>query len=100
MPWTEPDTPAPPAVSYATQVDPLNWYWGTEVGSMNARLTTPIAWWLLAGIQAAGPNLTPKTFAQGLFSTPTTWRRGSDSSRTAAWSRTARAPSFRTTSTR
>ena len=69
-PWTEPDTPAPPAVPYATQVDPLNWYWGTDAGSVNARLTTPIAWWLLAGIQAAGPNLTPKTFTQGLFSIP------------------------------
>ena len=55
---------------YATQVDPLNWYWGTDAGSVNARLTTPIAWWLLAGIHAAGPNLTPKTFTQGLFSIP------------------------------
>ena len=26
--------------------------------------------WLLTGIQAAGPNLTPKTFQQGLFSIP------------------------------
>ena len=26
--------------------------------------------WLLAGIQAAGPNLTPKTFQQGLFAVP------------------------------
>ena len=57
-------------VPYATQVDPLNWYWGTETGTVNARLTTPVAWWLLAGIQAAGPNLTPKTFQQGLFALP------------------------------
>ena len=77
--WTEPDTPAPPAVPYATQVDPLNWYWGTGSGTMNARLTTPIAWWLLAGIQAAGPNLTPKTFAQGLFALPPRGGAGSGS---------------------
>ena len=77
--WTEPDTPAPPAVPYATQVNPLNWYWGTDVGTMNARLTTPIAWWLLAGIQAAGPNLTPKTFAQGLFAIPPRGGAGSGS---------------------
>jgi hypothetical protein len=69
-PWTEPDTPVPPAVPYATQVDPLNWYWGVDAGSENARLTTPIVWWLLAGIHSAGPHLTPKTFAQGLFSIP------------------------------
>ena len=77
--WTEPDTPAPPAVPYATQIDPLNWYWGTEVGTVNARLTTPIAWWLLAGIQAAGPNLTPKTFTQGLFALPPRGGAGSGS---------------------
>jgi hypothetical protein len=69
-PWTEPDTPAPPEVPYATKVNPLNWYWGEGSGSENARLVTPIVWWLVAGIHAAGPNLTPKTFAQGLFAIP------------------------------
>jgi hypothetical protein len=57
-------------VPYATKVNPLNWYWGEGSGSENARLVTPVAWWLLAGIHAAGPNLTPKTFAQGLFAIP------------------------------
>ena len=69
-PWTTEDNPAPPEVPYATKVDPLNWYWGVDSGSENARLTTPVVWWLLAGIHAAGPDLTPKTFAQGLFAIP------------------------------
>ncbi len=75
-PWVVPDTPAPPDKPYATLVNPLNWYWGENVGSQNARLTTPVAWWLLAGIQAAGPKLTPKTFKQGLFAIPARRRAG------------------------
>jgi len=55
-PWTTEDNPAPPEVPYATKVDPLNWYWGVDSGSENARLTTPVAWWLLAGIHARGQD--------------------------------------------
>ncbi|HEY7106663.1 MAG TPA: hypothetical protein VH986_09685 [Acidimicrobiia bacterium] len=69
-PWVEPETPPAGQESYADQVDPLNWYWGLDAGSLNARLDTPISWWLLTGIQAAGPHLTPKTFKQGLFALP------------------------------
>ncbi|HXY90964.1 MAG TPA: hypothetical protein VEP49_00665 [Acidimicrobiia bacterium] len=69
-PWVEPNTPAPGQLSYADEIDPLNWYWGVDHGSQNARLTTPVIWWLLAGIQAAGPDLTPKNFQQGLFAIP------------------------------
>ena len=63
-PWTEPD----PANTALTDV--LNWYWGTDTGTFTARYNTPITWWLLSGIHAAGPNLTPKTFKQGLFAIP------------------------------
>jgi hypothetical protein len=69
-PWVEPDTPAGQTISYTDQVNPLNWYWGVDVGSMNARLVTPVVWWLLPGIQAAGPKLTAQTFRQGLFAIP------------------------------
>jgi hypothetical protein len=69
-PWTAADTPAQGELSYADKVDPLNWYWGVDAGTQNARLTTPVIWWLLAGIHTAGPRLTPQTFKQGLFSIP------------------------------
>jgi hypothetical protein len=60
----------PPAVSYTTQVDPLNWYWGQSVGTAAARVDAPLVFWLLPGIQAAGPKLTAATFKQGLFAIP------------------------------
>src|SRR5262245_28733990 len=60
----------PPAVAYSTQVDPLNWYWGASVGTGASRLAAPLVFWLLPGIQAAGPKLTPATFKQGLFAIP------------------------------
>ena len=63
-PWTEPDT------TYSTHVDPVNWYWGEGSGTYTARLVAPFTYWLLSGIHAAGPKLTPKTFEQGLFSIP------------------------------
>ena len=69
-PWVEPDTPAGQTVSYSDQINPLNWYWGMNAGSMNARLVTPVIWWLLAGIHAAGPKLNAQTFRQGLFAIP------------------------------
>ena len=37
--------------------------------TQSGAIITPVLW-LLAGIHTAGPNLTPKTFAQGLFSVP------------------------------
>jgi hypothetical protein len=69
-PWTEEDAAPAGQESYATKVDPNNWYWGVDAGTFTARPTTPLSWWLLAGIHAAGPNLTPKTFQQGLFALP------------------------------
>jgi hypothetical protein len=56
--------------AYTDQVNVLNWYWGTGVGTSADRITSPFSGWLLAGIQAAGPDLTPKTFGQGLFASP------------------------------
>jgi hypothetical protein len=67
---TEPEKVEPPAVPYATQVDPLTWYWGEGVGTATARVIGPLTSWLLPGIHAAGPKLTPLTFQQGLFSLP------------------------------
>jgi hypothetical protein len=61
---------APPAVSYRTQVDPLNWYWGVDAGTSASRIAAPLFTWLLPGIQMAGPKLTPRTFQQGLFAMP------------------------------
>jgi hypothetical protein len=67
----EPEVVTPPAVPYVNQVNPLTWYWGPGVGTSTARVVSP-ANWLLRGIHAAGPDLTPKTFKQGLFSLPAT----------------------------
>jgi hypothetical protein len=69
-PWTEEEVAPPDGVSYADQIDYLNWYWGQDRGTFTARYNTPILWWLLSGIHAAGPDLTPKTFKQGLFALP------------------------------
>jgi len=66
----EPENVTPPALSYQDQVDPLNWYWGVDVGTSASRTAAPIFAWLLPGIQMAGPKLTPKTFQQGLFAMP------------------------------
>ncbi len=48
---------------------PLDWYWGPKNYTSTARLGNGITW-LLQGIHAAGPDLTPKTFQQGQFSIP------------------------------
>ena len=53
----------------STKTDSLNWYWGVDAGTQAGAVSSNILW-LLSGIQAAGPNLTPKTFAQGLFAIP------------------------------
>jgi hypothetical protein len=69
-PWVTPDpTPPPPAQSLTDEINPLNWYWGLSVGTSGSSTPT-ILGWLMNGLQAAGPNLTTKTFQQGLFATP------------------------------
>ena len=58
-------------MSLTDQPIPHNWYWGvgrgTQANSVGSQLL-----WLLGGIHTAGPNLTPKTFQQGLFALPAT----------------------------
>jgi len=66
----KPEDVTPPAVSYQDQIDPLNWYWGKDVGTSASRIAAPLFAWLMPGIQMAGPQLTPKTFQQGLFAMP------------------------------
>jgi hypothetical protein len=51
------------------QTDVVKWYWGAGRGSYSARYEQQIPW-LLNGIHAAGPKLTPQTFKQGLFALP------------------------------
>jgi hypothetical protein len=68
--WAEAEDVTPPEVPYRTKVDPLNWYWGIDAGTDASRTGAPLFTWLLPGIQAAGPNLTAKTFQQGLFALP------------------------------
>jgi hypothetical protein len=60
--------PDPAGPSVTSTVDATwQWYWGTGVGTYT---NTRSFWWLMGGIHAAGPNLTPKTFQQGWFSVP------------------------------
>ena len=47
-----------------------DWYWGPGQGTQSGGAAG--LGWLMLGIQTAGPNLTPKTFQQGLFSAPAT----------------------------
>jgi hypothetical protein len=62
--------PSPPTVDPERDLlDPLNWYWGRGVGTSGGTIGTALIW-LLGGIQAAGPDLTPRTFRQGWFSVP------------------------------
>ena len=49
--------------------DVVKWYWGADRGTFSARYGQQIQW-LLSGIHAAGPKLTPQTFKQGLFALP------------------------------
>ncbi|MEX1006280.1 MAG: hypothetical protein WD271_00365 [Acidimicrobiia bacterium] len=70
FPYTLPEpTPPPGQKTNATLADQLNWYWGEKRGTENTIASSQLLW-LLRGTHAAGPNLTPKTFRQGLFSTP------------------------------
>ena len=71
FPYVVPDPiPPPPAKSLDTLTDELNWYWGAGVGTETSSLVPNRLEWLMNGIHAAGPKLTPKTFQQGLFSIP------------------------------
>lgn len=71
-PYVQPDPdPAPPEKSLTVLVNPLNWYWG-EGRATSLSTVPPQVTWLLNGINAAGPKLTPKTFRQGLFALPAT----------------------------
>ena len=47
----------------------MNWFWGKGVGSTSGSIAAAPAW-LLAGIHYAGPDLTAKNFARGLFAAP------------------------------
>ena len=64
-----PHARTPTQKSLTVLTNPLNWYWGETAGT-SASATGGHLTWLLTGIQAAGPKLTPKTFQQGLFSIP------------------------------
>jgi len=72
-PYVQPDpTPAPPAKALSVQILPLEWYWGEGVGTQVTSVVPRDLVWLMRGIHTAGPDLTPKTFQQGLFSIPAT----------------------------
>jgi hypothetical protein len=72
-PYVQPDpTPAPPAKALSVQILPLEWYWGAGVGTQVTSVVPRDLVWLMRGIHTAGPDLTPKTFQQGLFSIPAT----------------------------
>jgi len=68
-PYTEPDPVPAGGIPLSQQTDPLNWYWGYQAATQAGAVATPVTW-VLSGIHTAGPKLTPKTFAQGLFSIP------------------------------
>ncbi len=53
------------------QVKAVNWYWGPNRATEAQSAVTQLLW-LLNGVHTAGPKHTPKTFRQGMFSTPAT----------------------------
>ena len=57
-----------------SSTDPFAWFWGANNGTYSVQGASWIGW-VMAGIHAAGPNLTPKTFQQGLFALPAVRRR-------------------------
>ena len=59
----------PETATKGTAGNTLDWFWGPKNYTSTARLGNGITW-LLQGIHAAGPDLTPKTFQQGQFSVP------------------------------
>ncbi len=58
----------PPAVT--PTVTAADWYWGPGQGTSAG--SAAFLGWLMLGIQTVGPNLTPKTFREGMFSAPAT----------------------------
>ena len=68
----------PPYFDLPTEVDNIvgptgayNWFFGTGRGTTSGAVPGGLSWFL-NGIHNAGPNLTPKTFKQGLFAAPAT----------------------------
>jgi hypothetical protein len=57
------------ATNIASLIDPVQWYWGQGKGTSSSTIFTGLNW-VMSGIMYAGPNLTPKTFQQGLFAVP------------------------------
>jgi hypothetical protein len=57
--------------------DAFAWFWGPNTGTYSVQGASWITW-LMSGIHAAGPKLTPKTFQQGLFGTPAIGGAASD----------------------
>ena len=90
-PWTTEETPPAGGVSLTDQLDSLNWYWGQDRGTYTARYNTPILWWLLSGIHAAGPNLTPEDVQAGPVRARRRAAGRATARRTRRWSRSARA---------
>jgi hypothetical protein len=69
-PWIEQEPTLNGEVNPQKSDAPLDWYWGLDAGTYTQRYGQALGYWLLGGIHAAGPKLTPKTFKQGLFATP------------------------------
>ena len=67
--WPFTDVDAPALAASNEKVNLFNWYWGAGAGTQTGQAYTPLSW-VLWGIHAAGPKLTPRTFAQGLFAIP------------------------------
>jgi hypothetical protein len=66
--------PAPTEQDLQTVIRNYRWYYGDEDALPPARsqyaLIAPSAEWLVDGIHMAGPDLTPETFARGIFRIP------------------------------
>jgi hypothetical protein len=75
-PYFEPPTDADTAAKGALGNN-LDWFWGPNNYTRTARVLNG-ATWLMQGIQAAGPDLTPKNFLQGQFAVPAVGGSASD----------------------
>jgi len=65
-----------PYFAFPPEIDQLigadgayNWFWGEGNGTTSGVAGSGVVW-LMNGLHHAGPNLTPKTFRQGLFAMP------------------------------
>ena len=75
-PYVSPDpTPPPPQKSLSVLTNSQNWYWGEGVGTSSASVP-PHLTWLLQGVHAAGPKLTPQDIPAGAVLDAGRWRRG------------------------